>query len=269
MSAQRIGATFIGVAAIVVCGSPPMLHAKAEKLALHVARSARLSAERYARSPERLALQEKRTANTVTPEEKADGWRLLFDGATTNGWRGYRRETIPDGWKAVDGALTRIGAGGDIVTVDEFDDFELTLQWKVAANGNSGVFYRVVELDDVMWHNAPEYQIIDNGYSEPLKPAQHAGANYDLDPPSRDATRPIGTWNDTRLVVNGPHVEHWLNGVKVVEYELWTDAWQRRVAASKFKDFAGYGRARRGHIGVQDHGDRVAFRDIKLRQIRR
>jgi hypothetical protein len=249
-----------------------------ERLALHVLvlsvalhawntslRSASLSGERN----DTPTVAQEQMPNTLTAKEKADGWRLLFDGSTTNGWRGYRRETIPDGWKAVDGALTRIGAGGDIVTVDEFDDFELTLQWRVAANGNSGVFYRVAELDDVMWHNAPEYQIIDNGYSEPLKPAQHAGANYDLDPPSRDATRPIGTWNDTRLVANGPHVEHWLNGVKVVEYELWTDAWQRRVAASKFKDFAGYGRARRGHIGLQDHGDRVAFRDIKLRQIRR
>jgi hypothetical protein len=207
--------------------------------------------------------------NTLTAKEKADGWRLLFDGRTTALWRGFRQTTIPDGWKAVDGALTRIGRGGDIVTVDEFGDFELAIDWKLAPNGNSGIFYRVTEDDDVMWHTAPEYQIIDNAYNkEPLKPVQLAGANYDLDPPSRDATRPIGSWNETRIVVRGPHVEHWLNGVKVVEYELWSADWERRVRLSKFKDFPRYARARRGHIGLQDHGDRVAFRNIKIREMK-
>jgi hypothetical protein len=203
--------------------------------------------------------------NTLTAKERADGWRLLFDGKTASGWRGYRQPTLSSGWQAVDGALTRVGQAGDVVTIDEFDDFELTLEWKLAPNGNSGVFYRVVEDDPVMWHMAPEYQIIDNAYKEPLKPGQYAGANYDLDPPSRDATKPIGSWNQTRLIVRGAHVEHWLNGLKVVEYQLWTPDWERRVRASKFKDFASYGRARRGHIGLQDHGDKVAFRNIRIR----
>ena len=204
--------------------------------------------------------------DALTAKEKADGWRALFDGKTTAGWRGFRQPTMPAGWQAVDGALTRVGQAGDIVTVDEFGDFELTLEWNLSPNGNSGVFYRVTENDDVMWHAAPEYQIIDNAYNkEPLKPAQLTGANYDLDPPRRDATKPVGSWNQTRLVVRGAHVEHWLNGVKVVEYELWTPDWEQRVRASKFKDYPDYARARRGHIGLQEHGDKVAFRNIKIR----
>ena len=209
------------------------------------------------------------TMNTISAKERADGWRLLFDGRTTAGWRGFRKQKLPGGWQAIDGALTRVGEAGDIVTIDEFGDFELTLEWKLAPNGNSGVFYRVIEDDDVMWHMAPEYQIIDNAYNnEPLKPTQHAGANYDLHPPSRDVTRPIGSWNETRVLARGAHVEHWLNGVKVVEYELWTADWERRVRESKFKDYPKYGRARRGHIGLQDHGDRAAYRNIRIRELR-
>lgn len=206
--------------------------------------------------------------NTLTAKEKAEGWRLLFDGKTTNLWRGFRQTTIPDGWKVVDGALTRVGRAGDIVSVDQFGDFELSIDWNLASGGNSGVFYRVTEDDEVMWHTAPEYQLIDNAYREPLKKVQEAGANYDLHPPLSDATRPIGSWNTTRVLVKGGHVEHWLNGVKVVEYELWSDDWERRVGESKFKDFPRYARARRGHIGIQDHGDRVAFRNIKIRELK-
>jgi len=195
-------------------------------------------------------------------------WRSLFDGKTTNGWRGFRQTTMPDGWKAVDGALTRVAPATDIVTVDQFGDFELTIEWNLPPKANTGIFYRVTEDDEVMWHAAPEYQVIDNAYPEPLKNVQLAGANYDLHPPSRDATRPIGSWNQTRILVNGSHVEHWLNGVKVVEYELWSDDWEQRVKVSKFKDYPRYGRAKRGHIGIQDHGDRVAYRNIRIRELR-
>ncbi len=197
--------------------------------------------------------------NTVSPKEKAGGWRLLFDGKTTTGWRGFRQQQMPAGWTVVDGALTRVAPASDIVTVEQFGDFELTVEWNLSPNGNSGIFYRVTEDDDVMWHLAPEYQIIDNAYKEPLEPVQYTGANYDLHPPSRDVTKPIGSWNQTRVLVRGAHVEHWLNGVKVVEYELWTPDCERRVHESKFKEYPNYGRPRRGHIGVQDHGDWVAY----------
>jgi len=209
-----------------------------------------------------------RTLNALSPKEQADGWRLLFDGKTTQGWRGYRQKSMPDGWKAVDGALTRVGSATDIVTTDEFGDFELKIDWNLSAGGNSGILYRVTEDQELSCQTAPEFQVIDNAYKEPLKPGQLAGANYELHPPSRDATRPIGSWNETRIVARGSHVEHWLNGQKVVEYELWSDDWKRRVQESKFKDLAHYAVAHKGHIGLQDHGDRVAFRNIKIREIK-
>jgi hypothetical protein len=208
-------------------------------------------------------------AAIVGAQQDNGGWRALFDGKTTAGWRGYRQKTMPEGWTVVDGALTRSGKGGDIITVDQFGDFELEVEWKIAPGGNSGVFYRVPEQDVVIWHDAPEMQIIDDaGYKGPLKPAQKAGANYDLNPPLHDATRPAGEWNQSRIIARGNHVEHWLNGTKVVEYELDSADWTERVKASKFAEYPDYGKARRGHIGIQDHGDGVAFRQIRIRELR-
>ena len=197
-------------------------------------------------------------------------WRPLFDGKTTAGWRGFKQQEMPAGWKVVDGALTRVAQAGDIVSTDEFENFELTVEWKIAKGANSGLFYRLDEsaAEPEMWTAAPEYQIIDDrGYPSPLKPTQKTAANYDLDPPSRDATKPAGEWNTTRILVNGSHVEHWLNGVLIVKYELWTDAWKQQVAQSKFKDHPRYAMARRGRIGIQDHGDWAAFRNIRIREL--
>ena len=177
---------------------------------------------------------------------------------------------MPDGWKVVDGALTRVSQAGDIVSAGEFENFELTLEWKIAKGANSGIFYRLDEsaAEPEMWTAAPEYQVIDDaGYPAPLKPTQKTAANYDLQPPGRDATKPAGEWNTTRIVANGSHVEHWLNGQLIVQYELWTDEWKKLVAQSKFKDHPRYAMARRGRIGIQDHGDWAAYRNIRIREL--
>jgi hypothetical protein len=199
------------------------------------------------------------------PAEKT-GWKSLLPGDPATAWRGYRQKSLPDGWRVVDGALTRTGKAGDIITREQFTDFELTLEYNLAPGANSGVFFRVVEDDPVIWHEAAEIQVIDNARTD-LKPAQTAGANYDLHAPARDATKPAGQWNELRLVVKGNHVEHWVNGVKVVEYELGSEDWKTRVKASKFKEYPRFGTAPRGHIGLQDHGDRVAYRAIRIREL--
>lgn len=207
--------------------------------------------------------------NVLTPAEQAAGWRLLFDGKTTRGWRGFRRETMPDGWQVIDGALLRVAPAGDIITIDQFGDFELQLDWRISPGGNSGIFFRVTEDQPAAFMTGPEMQVLDNGgHHDGHAALTSAGANYGLHAPSRDATRPVGLYNHVRLVVDGAHVEHWLNGVKIVEYELWSDDWKRRVAASKFAAWPAYGMNKTGHIALQDHGDRVWYRNIKIRPLR-
>jgi hypothetical protein len=214
------------------------------------------------------AMADDAAMNTLTPEEKAAGWRLLFDGKTLNGWRGFKSDTPGAGWNVVDGALTRAGQGGDIMTVDQFGDFELLIDWKIAKGGNSGIFFRVTPEGEQVWHSAPEVQILDNsGHKDGTSLETSAGSNYALHAPVRDVTKPVGEWNRVRLVVRGSHVEHWMNGVKLLEYELSSPDWKARVQASKFKEHPGYGRASRGHIALQDHGDLVQFRNIKIRPL--
>jgi Domain of Unknown Function (DUF1080) len=206
--------------------------------------------------------------NTLTPAERAAGWRLLFDGTTTAGCRGYRQSSLPNGWQAVDGALTRTAGGGDIVSLDQFENFELTLQWQIAAGGNSGIMFRVSESTDAPHLTGPEMQVLDNAHHpDGANPLSSAGACYGLYPPSQDVTRPVGAWNDVRIVASGAHVEHWMNGVKIVEYEIGSPDWLARLAAGPFRDVTTYGREPRGHIALQDHGDRVAYRAIKIRSL--
>jgi len=206
------------------------------------------------------------TPNTLTAAERAAGWRLLFDGRTTAGWRGFRQDTMPVGWQVVDGTLTRVAAGGDIVTADQFASFELTLDWKVAPGGNSGIFLHVTEGAGAVYETGPEMQVLDDaGHADGRSRFTAAGSNFALHPAPPGVVRPADQWNRVRIVVDGAHVEHWLNGVKVVEYELWSPDWEARVKASKFAQWPGYGRARSGHIALQDHGDRVAYRDIKIK----
>lgn len=207
--------------------------------------------------------------NELTPEEREAGWRLLFDGETTDGWRGFKQETMPDGWQVVDGALTRVAQAGDIVTVEQFGDFELTLEWMVEPGGNSGIFFRVTEDGGATYETGPEMQVLDDaGHADGGSRLTAAGSNYGLHPAPEGVVKPAGEWNQVRLLVEGARVEQWLNGQKVVEYELWTPEWEELVADSKFAQWPGYGRAERGHIALQDHGDPVAFRNIKIRPIR-
>jgi hypothetical protein len=205
--------------------------------------------------------------NTLTPAESAAGWRLLFDGSTTTGWRNFRSDSISAGWQIVDGGLTRTQPGaGDIITRDKFKNFELALEWKISPAGNSGIFYRASEDDDAIYWTAPEMQVLDDAkHPDGQSRLTSAGANYDIDPAPAGVVRPAGEWNQVRIVVNGSHVEHWLNGVKVVEYELGSPAWEAKVKASKFAPHPHYGRNAEGYIGLQDHGDWVAYRNIKIR----
>jgi hypothetical protein len=171
-----------------------------------------------------------------------------------------------DGWQVVDGALTRVGEGGDIITTEQFDDFELAIDWMIGEGGNSGVFFNATESVEPIYHAAPEMQILHNaGHRDGKVPETSAGSNYALHAPVKDVSRPVGSWNSARLIVRGNHVEHWLNDVKLLAYELGSADWQARVSKSKFKEWPPYGKQTRGHIGLQDHGDRVAFRNIKIR----
>ncbi len=206
----------------------------------------------------------------LTAEEQRAGWRLLFDGRTAAGWRGFKSSTLPPGWQAIDGALTRVAETGDIVTDDQFQDFELTLEWKVAPGGNSGIFFRVGEAPDLewVWQTGPELQVLDDArHRDGENPETSAGACYGLYPAHRGVVRPAGEWNQVRLLVQGSHVEHWLNGRKVVEYELGSPDWEDRVRRSKFGEMPRYGREPRGHIALQDHGDWVAYRNLKIRAL--
>jgi hypothetical protein len=203
-----------------------------------------------------------------TPEDQAGGWRPLFDGKSTAGWRGFKSKTMPAGWRAIDGALTRVAQAGDIVTDDEFQDFELELEWKVAPGGNSGIFYRVSEAPDIeyVWESGPEMQVLDDvRHKDGQRPETSAGSCYGLYPAPRGVVHPAGEWNQVRIVVQGNHVEHWLNGRKIVEYQLGSPDWQDRVRRSKFAEMPHYGREARGHLALQDHGDWVAYRNIRIR----
>jgi len=183
------------------------------------------------------------------------------------GWRGYGKTAMPDsGWSVEDGAITRTGRGGDIVTNDKYRNFELALEWKVPPGGNSGVFYRALESADPIYYSAPEMQVLDDErHADGKNPLTSAGAAYGLYAPPRGVVKPAGEWNAARLVVRGDSVEHWLNGQKVVSYQLGSADWKAKVAASKFNAWKAYGTGKEGLIGLQDHGDRVQFRSVKLR----
>jgi 3-keto-disaccharide hydrolase len=214
-------------------------------------------------------------ANTLTAAEKQAGWALLFDGSSMKGWRGYKRQDAAGTrWKVADGMLSVDPADGkdtrgalDIVTTDTYDQFELTWEWKVAPGGNSGLKYFVLEdRDAAIGH---EYQIIDDEKHADAKigPHRQTAAFYDVLAAADRPIKPAGEWNQSRVIVQGRSVEHWLNGKRVLQYELGSPALQAAVDKSKFKGIERFGKPQKGHILLQDHGDRVWYRNVKIRKI--
>jgi hypothetical protein len=203
--------------------------------------------------------------NTLTDKEKAEGWKSLFDGKTTHGWRGYRGKEIGKGWKVEDGALCRADSGaGDIVTLDEYDSFELSLEYKISKGGNSGLIYHVAEDEGAPWMTGPEVQIQDNkdGHDP-----QKSGWVYQLYPAEADATKPAGEWNQLRILITPTKCQTFMNGQKYAEYVKGSKDWDERVAKSKFAAMLKFGKPTKGYVCLQDHGNPVCFRNIKIRQL--
>jgi len=197
-------------------------------------------------------------------------WRVLFDGKSLEHWKGYKTDSVPAGWRVEQGALVKDTQVADIVSKDQFGDFELELDWRIGKAGNSGLFYRGTEEYDHIYWSAPEYQLLDDLEASDNKTRLTcAGAAYALYPSPPGHLKTVGDWNRTRIVAKGSHVEHWLNGTKLLEYELGSADWKEKVAASKFKDWPNYGKAASGHIAMQgDHSGTLAFRNIRIRELR-
>ena len=222
------------------------------------------------------------TDNTLSKKEKNSGWQLLFDGHSTNGWHTYGKQIAGKAWSVNNGTIfldaaakknLASGESGDLVTNEEYDNFDLKLDWKIGPKGNSGIMYLVTEDHDQSYESGPEYQLIDNkGFEGQIEEDQKASTNYTMQAPSVDATKTPGEWNHTVIIVNKGHVEHWLNGQKTVEYELGSEKWKQQKAAGKWKDEAGYGAAKSGHIalqathsGVENTG--ICFKNIKIKML--
>jgi len=206
-------------------------------------------------------------ANELTEAERAAGFRLLFDGESTDGWMAYGGGPVGEGWRIEDGALVRAEAGaGDLVTEEVFGDFELRLEWSVAPGGNSGIFFHVADGYGAVWETGPEMQILDNErHADGQSPLTSAGSCYALLAPEYDATYPPGQWNEVRIVVDGAEGELWLNGELQCRFDRDSERWADLVAGSKFASMPDFGRLREGRIALQDHGDEVRFRSIRIR----
>jgi hypothetical protein len=233
-------------------------------------------------APAHKASAQKQTArqlNALTPREQAQGWKLLFDGKTLAGWRGAYLDSLPTkGWRIQDGILSvqETGGGeamfgGDIVTIDEYGSFELALEFKLTEGANSGIKYFVTERLPKTPGSAKglEFQLLDDARHPDAKLGINGNRTlaslYDLLPARHKVARPIGDWNEVRIIVRGNDVEHWLNGVKVLAYERGGKDFLAHKAESKFKDIPGFGEAEHGHILLQDHGNQVSFRNIRIR----
>lgn len=206
----------------------------------------------------------------VTPEDDVSAgvgpWHSLVD---LREWRGYRMQAVPAGWSVEDGALRKETVAEDLISREVYGDFDLEFEWRLSSGGNSGIFYRATEEYEHIYWSGPEYQLLDDArHPDGRNPLTSAAAAYGLYPPPRGVVHAAGEWNHSRIIARGPHVEHWLNGQKVVEYELGSADWRARVAKSKFGEWPNYGRAPRGHIGIQgDHNGALAIRAMRIRTL--
>lgn len=205
--------------------------------------------------------------NTLTPAEQKAGWKLLFDGKSTAGWRGFKAAAPDPGWTVKDGVLAPDPkTSKDLITKDAFASFDLTFDWKISPKGNSGVMFHVIEQGDETYESGPEYQLLDNSRGE--KPLEQAGGLFALYAPSMDMTKPVGEWNSGRILADHGHVQHWLNGMMVAEYDLTSADFKAKVAASKFRAWPQFASSPTGHIALQNHGNAVWFRSIKIKVLK-
>jgi len=208
------------------------------------------------------------TAATPSSASVTQGWRNLID-PTMSAWRGYRQQTVPAGWHVTDGVLSKTESVNDLITRDQFANFELEFEWMLQPAGNAGVFYRGSEEAEKIYFTAPEYQLLDDaGHEDGKSRLTSAGSDYALYPSPAGIVKPAKQWNSSRIVARGPHVEHWLNGQKVVEYEAGSPDWETRLKASKFATWPKYGRLTSGYIGIQgDHEGPLAIRNMRIRTL--
>jgi hypothetical protein len=197
-------------------------------------------------------------------------WIHLFDGNSMNQWRSYNG-TGTNGWEIRGDEMVALGRNpsNDLITKEQFENFELSLEWAISEGGNSGIFFNVVEgpAYAAVYHTGPEYQLLDEDGYPTVADWQRTGANYAMHTASNNKTKPRGQFNTSKIIVNKGHVEHWLNGQLVVSYDLWTPEWEQLKMAGKWKDYPAYGMAKKGHLAIQDHGNEVRFRNIKVRRL--
>ncbi|MEK7952331.1 3-keto-disaccharide hydrolase [Luteolibacter soli] len=212
--------------------------------------------------------------NELSPEEKKDGFKLLFDGKTLKGWRTYKEKEAKEQWKVQDGAIVlTAGGGGDLITDDEYADFDFRCEWKIADQGNSGIIWRSTEDHQYPWMSGPEYQILDSfdkpghKYAHETKKANVAGGFYDIIPAKPEWSKPVGEWNEARLVIKGTKVTLYLNGNVTADVDTESDDFKAMLDKSKFKGWEFFNKAKKGHIVFQDHGDKVEFRSVRIKQL--
>ncbi len=211
--------------------------------------------------------------NSLTEKEKKEGWLLIFDGATTNGWHSYRKASVGTAWKIDDGAIyldPKVKDGGDLVSNLEYENFELKIEWKIEKCGNSGIIFNSIESDKYGYSflTGPEMQVLDNECHPDAKIIKHrAGDLYDLISCTRETVKKAGEWNEARIVSKNAHYEFYLNSEKVVEFTMHTPEWDAMVKGSKFKSMPDFGKSTKGHIVLQDHGNGVWYRNIKIKTL--